>query len=68
MDPTTVPWVEKTFEKVKLIRQRIRTAQNYQKNYTDNRMKDLEFEIGDKIFFKITPLKASLMTGKGKKL
>ncbi|XP_071923140.1 uncharacterized protein [Coffea arabica] len=68
LDPTTVPWVEKTYEKVKLIRQRIRTAQNHQKSCADNRRKDLKFEIGDKVFLKITLLKASLMARKGKKL
>nr|XP_027101334.1 uncharacterized protein LOC113721230 [Coffea arabica] len=38
------------------------------KSYADNRRKDLEFSIGDQVFLKITPLKASLMAGKGKKL
>ena len=28
LDPTIVPWIEKTNEKVKLVRQRIQTAQN----------------------------------------
>ena len=36
LDPTTVSWIEKTFEKVKLIRQRIRTAQCRQKIYANN--------------------------------
>ena len=67
-DPTTVAWVEEAYEKVKLLRQRIRTAQNRQKSYADNRRKKLEFEVGDKVFLRITPLKASLMAGKGKKL
>ena len=67
LDSTTVPWIEEAFEKVKLIRQRIRTAQSRQKNYVNNQRKDLEFEIGDKVFLKITPLKASLMARKGKK-
>ncbi|XP_071921770.1 uncharacterized protein [Coffea arabica] len=68
LDPTTLPWIEEAFEKVKLIRQKIRTVQSRQKSYVDNWRKDLEFEIGDKVFLKITPLKASLMAGKGKKL
>ena len=68
LDPTTVSWIEKTFEKVKLIRQRIRTAQCRQKSYANNWRKDLEFEIGDKVFLKITPLKTSLMAEKRKKL
>ena len=68
LNPTTVSWIEEAFDKVKLIRQKIRTAQSRQKNYVDNRRKDLEFDIGDKVFLKITLLKANLMVGKGKKL
>ncbi|XP_027156521.1 uncharacterized protein LOC113757415 [Coffea eugenioides] len=37
-------------------------------SYADNRRKDLEFAVGDLVFLKITPLKTSLMSGKGKKL
>ena len=56
LDPTTVPWIEDAQEKVKLLRQRLLTAQSRQKSYADNRRKDLEFEIGDRVFLKITPL------------
>ena len=61
-----MPWIEEANEKLKLICQRIQTAQNHQKSYADNRRKDLEFAIGDQVFLKITPLKASLLAGKGK--
>ena len=50
-----------------MIRQRLQTAQSRQKSYADNRRKDLEFEVGDKVFLKVTPLR-SLTAGKGKKL
>ncbi|XP_027172339.1 uncharacterized protein LOC113771995 [Coffea eugenioides] len=63
-----MPWIEKANEKVKLVRQRIQTAQSRQKSYADNRRKDFEFAAGDLVFLKIIPLKASLMSGKGKKL
>ena len=53
---------------MKLIRQRIQSAQSRQKSYADNRRKDLGFAVGDQVFPKITPLKASLMAGRGKKL
>ena len=46
----------------------IQTTKSRQKIYADNRRKDLEFMFGDQVFLKITPLKASLMTGKGKNL
>ncbi|XP_071920658.1 uncharacterized protein [Coffea arabica] len=67
LDPATIPWMEEAQEKVKLIRQRIQTAQSRQKSYADNRRKDLEFEVGDHVFLKITPLR-SITAGKGKKL
>ena len=66
LDSTTVPWMEDTHEKVKLIHQRLQTVQSRQKSYAGNRRKDLEFEIGDLVFLKITPLR-SVTAGKGKK-
>nr|XP_027098909.1 uncharacterized protein LOC113718188 [Coffea arabica] len=48
LDPTAVPWIEDAYEKVKVIHQRLQTAQSRQKSYADNRRKDLEFEVGDK--------------------
>ncbi|XP_027062827.2 uncharacterized protein [Coffea arabica] len=68
LDPTTMSWIEEANEKVKLVHQRIQAAQSRQKSYADNRRKDLEFVVGDLVFLKITPLKASLLSGKGKKL
>ena len=65
LDPTTVPWIEEVYEKIKLICQKIQTAQSGQKSYTDNRKKNLEFAVGDQVFLKITPLKASLLAGRG---
>ncbi|XP_071906072.1 uncharacterized protein [Coffea arabica] len=47
LDTTTVSWIEEANEKVKLVRQRIQTAQSRQKSYADNRRKDLEFTVGD---------------------
>ena len=42
-----VPWIEDAYEKVKVIRKRIQTAQSRQKSYSDNRRRDLEFEVKD---------------------
>ncbi|XP_027171618.1 uncharacterized protein LOC113771207 [Coffea eugenioides] len=67
LDPTTVPWNEEAYENVKLICQRIQIAQSRQ-SYADNRRKDLEFVVRNQVFLKITPLKASLMVGREKKL
>ena len=49
LDPSTVPWVEEPYEKVKLIRQKIQMAQSRQKSYADSWRKDLEFEVRDSV-------------------
>ena len=42
-------------DKVKVIRDRLKIAQNRQKSYADNRRRDLQFKIGDQVFLKISP-------------
>ncbi|XP_071926121.1 uncharacterized protein [Coffea arabica] len=68
LDPTAIPWIEEAQEKVKLIRERLQIAQSRQKSYADTRRKDLEFEIGDKVFLRVKPLKSGVVSKKGKKL
>ena len=43
-------------------------TQSQQKSYANHRRKDFEFEIRDKVFLKVTPLKGKIKTGKGNKL
>ena len=50
LDSTTVPWIEEAIEKVKIIHQKIQTAQSRQKSYADHRGKDLKFEVGGMVF------------------
>ncbi|XP_075074917.1 uncharacterized protein LOC107780957 [Nicotiana tabacum] len=45
--------VQQVVEKVKLIQERLRTAQSQQKSYLDNRRRDLEFAVGDWIVQRI---------------
>jgi len=47
--------LQQTTEKVKLIQERMRTAQSRHKSYHDKRRKDLEFEVGDHVFLRVTP-------------
>ncbi|XP_071926203.1 uncharacterized protein [Coffea arabica] len=68
LDSTTVLWVEEAVAKVKIIRQRMQTAQSRQKSYADHRRKDLKFEEGDMVFLKVTPLRGTIAAKKGKKL
>ncbi|XP_071906002.1 uncharacterized protein [Coffea arabica] len=68
VDPTAIPWMEEAQEKVKLIRERLQVAQNRQKSYANTRRKDLKFEVGDKVFLRVKPLKSGVVSKKGKKL
>jgi hypothetical protein len=54
--------------KVKIIRERLLTAQGRQKNYADKRRRPLEFEIGDHVFVKVSPTKGIMRFGKKGKL
>ncbi|KAL0536697.1 hypothetical protein IC582_025657 [Cucumis melo] len=52
--------VQSTNEAIQKIRSRMHTAQSRQKSYADVRRKDLEFEVGDKVFLKVAPMKGIL--------
>ena len=49
--------VQITSEKVKVVCDNLKTTRDRQKSYTDNRRRDLQFEIGDRVFLKISPWK-----------
>ncbi|KAA0053234.1 DNA/RNA polymerases superfamily protein [Cucumis melo var. makuwa] len=52
--------VQSTNEAIQKIKSRMRTAQSRQKSYADVRRKDLEFEVGDKVFLKVAPMRGVL--------
>ncbi|KAH0704841.1 hypothetical protein KY285_019119 [Solanum tuberosum] len=49
--------VHEAMEKVQLIKDRLKTAQSHQKSYADVRKRDLEFEINNWVFLKVSPMK-----------
>ena len=54
-------------EKVQIIQQRLKAANDRQRSYTNLKRKDIEFEVGDKVFLKVSPWKKILRFGrKGK--
>lgn len=57
-----------TLEKVQFIRKRLKIAQSQQKSYTDVSRKDLEFNIGDYVYLKISSMKGVKRLGKKGKL
>ena len=60
--------VQITSEEVKVVRDNLKIARDRQKSYADNRRRDLQFEIGDRVFLKISPWKGVLRFGKRGKL
>ena len=53
-----------TKEKVQIIQQRLKAASDQQKAYVDLKMKDIEYEVGDKVFLKVSPWRKVLRFGK----
>ena len=60
--------VQQTTEKVKFIREKMKASQSRQKSYHDKRSKDLEFQEGDHVFFRVTPITGVGRALKSKKL
>ena len=60
--------VKDTEEKVQVIRQRLKTASNRQKSFADLKMRDIEYEVGVKVFLKVSLLRKILRFGKKGKL
>ena len=56
-----------TEEKVQIIQQRIKAASDRQRSYANLKRKDIEYEVRDKVFLKVSPWKKILRFGrKGK--
>ena len=47
--------VQLTTEKIQLIRDRLKEAQDRQKSYADLKREPIEYSMGDKVFLKISP-------------
>ncbi|KAL6125051.1 hypothetical protein ACLB2K_077559 [Fragaria x ananassa] len=60
--------IHDTNEKIKVVRDRLKAAQSRQKSYVDVRRKDLEFQVGDWVFLKLSPWKGVVRFGKRGKL
>ncbi|RVW68203.1 Transposon Ty3-G Gag-Pol polyprotein [Vitis vinifera] len=60
--------VQLIVEKVALIKERLKAAQSRHKSYADHRRRDLEFEVGDHVFLKVSPMKSVMRFGRKEKL
>ena len=53
---------------MKVVCDNLKIARDRQKSYADNRRRDIQSEISDQVFFKISPWKGVLRFGKRGKL
>jgi hypothetical protein len=60
--------IQDTCDKVRVIKERMSAAQSRQKSYADNRRGLLEFEVGDCVFLKLSPMRGVMQFGKKGKL
>ena len=59
--------IKESEEKVKLIRDRLKVAQSRQKSYADTKRKEVAYEIGDRAYLRVSPLRGVKRFGvKGK--
>ncbi|KAA3461996.1 DNA/RNA polymerases superfamily protein [Gossypium australe] len=55
-----VDLIKDTEQEIKVIRDSLKATSDRQKSYADLKIKDIEFEIGDKVFLKVSPWKKVL--------
>jgi hypothetical protein len=60
--------IQDTHDKVRVIKEKISAAQSRQKSYADNQRRPLEFEVGDRVFLKVSPMRGVMRFGKKGKL
>ena len=60
--------IQKTEEKVKMIRERLKVATDRQKSYANMKRKDIRYEVGEKVFLKVSPWKKVMRFRKKGKL
>ena len=60
--------VKDTEEKVRIIQQRLKAASDRQRSYADLKRRDIAYEVGDKVFLKVSSLRKNLWFGKKGKL
>ena len=58
------PYIVKDTEgEVQVIRKRLKAANDLQKSYANLKLRDIEYEVGDKVFLKVSPWRKILRFG-----
>ncbi|XP_070008164.1 uncharacterized protein [Nicotiana sylvestris] len=56
--------VQDALDKVKVIQERLHTAQSRQKSYTDIKVRDMSYMVAEKVLLKVSPMKGVMRFGK----
>ena len=49
--------IKESEQKVKLIHDRLKVAQSRQKSYADSKRKETVYEVGDRVYLRVSPLR-----------
>ena len=60
--------VQITLDMIQIVRDRLKTTRDRQKSYADKRPRDLQFNVGGRVFLKVSPWKGVLRFGRRRKL
>ncbi|KAL2226348.1 UNVERIFIED_CONTAM: Transposon Tf2-11 polyprotein, partial [Sesamum indicum] len=60
--------VQETVEKIQVVKKCLKAAQDQKKSYVDQHQREMEYEVGDKVFLKISPWRGILRFGRQGKL
>jgi hypothetical protein len=52
-----IDFVDEAEKNIRIIQQNMKAAQSCQKSYADKRRRPLEFQVGDYVYLKVTPMK-----------
>ncbi|KAK4409337.1 hypothetical protein Sango_0006700 [Sesamum angolense] len=60
--------VQQTVDKIQRVKKYLKAAQDRQKSYVDKHLREMEYEVGEKVFLKVSPWRGILRFGKQEKL
>ncbi|KAK8959395.1 hypothetical protein KSP40_PGU018652 [Platanthera guangdongensis] len=61
-------WIDKTTDRIKLIQERMKTTQDRQAKYHDQKHRSVEFSVGDYVYLKVRPVRGVSRIKRMKKL
>ena len=57
----SLDFIKEAREQVSVIQSHLKAAQNHQKTYVDKRRRPLQFEVGDHVYLKVSPMMGARM-------